>query len=150
VRLLPGSERRWRYVLFPLVAGHVALPKLRLSSPWLAQETLDRLAQRSLPTSFFVLVGRAVIARWGLLRHGLRNMGMALEATEDEAATRSSHVCSLTSGAKKRPLTVDEMAGCGGLEGVVDRTLPSPAADLGHRDKLFTAKTQRIETPRSS
>lgn len=57
VRLLPGSERRWRYVLFPLVAGHVALPRLRLSSPWLAQETLDRLAQRSLPTSFFVLVG---------------------------------------------------------------------------------------------
>jgi len=54
-RLLPESELSLKYVFLPLIAGHVLLPRLKFSCPTFAQDILDRLAQRNVLSSIFIL-----------------------------------------------------------------------------------------------
>ncbi len=56
--IFPGSEHVVTYNLFPLQAGYVPLPyvKLTVHSDLILQRDLDDLLKRVLPSSLFVMV----------------------------------------------------------------------------------------------
>jgi hypothetical protein len=54
-RLLPGSDHKLSYNLYPLVPGHVILPKLHLNLPRF-QTNWDEHAQKMIPTQVFIKV----------------------------------------------------------------------------------------------
>ena len=57
-RLLPGKPYELTYNLFPLVAGHVSLPKLHLNMLRYSG-TMDAIVQKMLPSHIFIKVHTA-------------------------------------------------------------------------------------------
>lgn len=63
--ITPGSKYSIQYNLFPLQAGYVPLPYIRLNihSDLISQTELTDLIRRTLPTSLFVMVSQMIFHR---------------------------------------------------------------------------------------
>ncbi|ESO93952.1 hypothetical protein LOTGIDRAFT_209465 [Lottia gigantea] len=60
-RVLPGTDYLLKYNLFPLVAGHLALPKLHVNMVRYPN-TMDEIIQKMLPTHIFIRpLGKSII-----------------------------------------------------------------------------------------